>query len=624
MLRHCFVFAIIAVAVLAAAVRAEDAPFDPAPHIKGAKGPGQAKPDMFNDRATGKEQPREGGEVTLHLRGQMRILCDWIDNSAVNGYVFQWITNSLAIMDKESWEYVPDLAESWTTEDVVTLKDGSKVRGKVVETPEGATVVTDQGDKTLAKDQIQAIDREVAFTFKMRKDARWQDGKPLTARDVEFSWQLLKNPYLGAPSIQNYYAELNECTVIDEHTVRLVYAKQYWEAFAFASGFSIRPKHLLDPEDKILKEAEAFGKAYQDNPFHVKPVFSGPYRVADWKRDHSLTLERCPNHWEPKRKGWLDKIHIRFMADMVAALQALKNGEIDFMPQLTPEQFDGDATSSAEFRQKFAEVEFIMGSFGYVGWNIRKPPFDDKKVRRAMEHGCFDKVKFLEDVLNNRSAIVTGNQFIFGKSYDYSILPRPYDPKKADELLLDAGWYDRDGDGLRDKDGQAFRFEFLMPQVDSSHPGARRAAIIQENLKKLGIDMQIRMLEWGAFLQKIEKLEFDACTLSWVLGNPLEGDPYQIWHSSQAGENGSNHVGFVHEEADKLIEDARRELDPPKRRAMYKRLHAILHEEQPYLFLYQPAELGALHKRYRNVKWYVLRPGYDPTEWYIPAEEVGK
>ncbi len=617
-------FGFLAAFGLSTALLAQDG-VDPAPHLKGAKGPGPVKADIYNDRATGKETPRVGGEVTIHFRSQMRILCDWIDNSAVCGYMFQWLANSLTTLDRETWEYIPDLAESWIKEDVVTRKDGTQVRGMVTETPEGCTVKSAEGETAIARDQIGKINRQVAFTFKLRKEARWQDGHPVTAKDIYFSWQLLRNPHLGAPNIQNYYQHLTECTVIDDHTVRLVYDEQYWMAFDTSSTFAIRPKHILDPEDQMSKDPDGYCKKYVDHPFHVKPVFSGPYRVESWKRDHSITLSRVANHWDKKRAGYLEKIHVRFMPDMVAALQALKNGEIDFMPLLTPEQFYGDASKSAEFSKNYAKVEYILGNYGYVGWNMRKPPFDNRDVRLAMDLACFDKVKFLKEVLYESGVITTGNQFIFGKAYDHSLKPRPYDPQKADELLLEAGWYDRDGDGLRDKDGQPFRFELLMPQVDATHPAKRRADIYQANLKKLGIDMQVRMLEWGAFLEKIEKLEFDACTLSWVLGNPpSEGDPYQIWHSSQAGINGSNHVGFVNEAADRLIETARGELDPEKRRAMYKQLHKILYEEQPYMFLYQPAELGAISKRFRNVKFYLLRPGYDPTEWYIPEEEAAR
>lgn len=607
----------------AATLVAEDG-FDPAPHLKVPKGPGPVKADLFNDRATGQETPITGGEAILHFRGEPRLLEDNLDNSAVTADVFGWIANTLATLDKETWEFVPDLASSWTSADLLILKDAKATRliGELTDAGDAWTITTADGVRTVAKAEVAGAHRQVAFTFKLNPAARWQDGQPITSKDVEFSFRVIKCPFIDAPNIQNYYEKLDQCDVIDEHTIRLVYSEQYWKAFEFASGFVIRPRHLLDPKDLIVSDPKVFGKAYQESEFHLQPVYSGPYQVDTFKKGYGLTLKRVEKHWEPKAAGYLDRLVIRFMQDTVASLQSLKNGEIDFSHELTPEQFDGEATSSDSFKQNLAKVEFVNGRYGYIGWNCRKAPFDDRLVRQAMDYGAFDKTKFLKEVLNSRSVIVTGPQFIFGQSYDQSVQPRPYDPKKAEELLLEAGWYDRDGDGLRDKDGVPFRFEFLMPTVDNSHPGKRRADLIHANLKALGIDMQVKMLDWGAFLEKIEQHDFDACTLSWMLGNPpSENDPYQIWHSSQAGAKGSNHIGYANERVDQICDEGRRELDPAKRRAMYREMHRIVFDDAAYLFLYQPEELGAVNKKFRGVKFYVLRPGWDPTRWFIPAEE---
>jgi peptide/nickel transport system substrate-binding protein len=128
--------------------------------------------------------------------------------------------------------------------------------------------------------------------------------------------------------------------------------------------------------------------------------------------------------------------------------------------------------------------------------------------------------------------------------------------------------------------------------------------------------MNIRVLEWALFTQLLEDRAFDALTLGWRL--PVMADPYQVWHSSQAKE-GSNYVGFVNEEADQIIEKGRLEFDREKRAAMYRRLHRILHEEQPYTFLFNGDNLRALDRRFSNVKVYPLGP--DSTEWWVPAKD---
>jgi peptide/nickel transport system substrate-binding protein len=247
---------------------------------------------------------------------------------------------------------------------------------------------------------------------------------------------------------------------------------------------------------------------------------------------------------------------------------------------------------------------------------MRHPPFDDARVRVAMEYGSIDRQQFLDQVLYGRGVIVTGFEYYFGPAYDHSLLPRPFDPEKAKQLLLEAGWYDRDGDGLRDKNGQPFRFELLMPSGSSTNE--RLAAIMKENLRKLGIDMTVRELEWATFLENINDHRFDACRLGWAIG--VEDDPYQIWHTSQSENRGSNHVGFGNAETDRLIEESRTMIDDAKRRAIFFQLHRIVYDTQPYLFFYTGPNLGAYDKRYRGVKLYKVRPGYDLAEWYLPKQ----
>ena len=185
--------------------------------------------------------------------------------------------------------------------------------------------------------------------------------------------------------------------------------------------------------------------------------------------------------------------------------------------------------------------------------------------------------------------------------------------KAAVELLKAAGWEDHDGDGVVDREGVPFAFEFLISA--GSKFGEQIATILQENLKGVGIKMEIRKLEWAVFVQRIEDHNFDACTMGWSLG--WDTDPYQLWHSSQA-DKGSNFVGFQNEEADRLIEAARQEFDPLKRRQMYYRFSEILYEEQPYTFLFTTDALVALARRFHNVIVYPM--GLTPRQWWVPKD----
>ena len=139
--------------------------------------------------------------------------------------------------------------------------------------------------------------------------------------------------------------------------------------------------------------------------------------------------------------------------------------------------------------------------------------------------------------------------------------------------------------------------------------------MIKEDMAKAGIVMNITFIEWSVYTQRLENKSFEVCTLGWGMG--LEDDPYQIWHSSQA-DKGSNFVGFRNEEADGLIETARKEFDPQQRRLLFNRFSEILHEEQPYTFLFTTDALVAVARRFHNVTVHPM--GLTPRQWWVPKD----
>jgi peptide/nickel transport system substrate-binding protein len=199
--------------------------------------------------------------------------------------------------------------------------------------------------------------------------------------------------------------------------------------------------------------------------------------------------------------------------------------------------------------------------------------------------------------------------------YDKNLKPYSYNPKEALALLKSAGWDYPKGSDVLQKDGKPFEFEFLFSA--GSKFAEVLGTMLQENLKSIGITMTIRKLEWAVFVQRVEEQNFDACTMGWAMG--WETDPYQIWHSSQAEGKGSNFVGFKNAEADKLIEDARKEFDPEIRKKMYVRLQEIIHEEQPYTFLFTLKELVAISKRFQNIVVYPM--GLAELYWWVPKDQ---
>jgi ABC-type transport system substrate-binding protein len=235
-----------------------------------------------------------------------------------------------------------------------------------------------------------------------------------------------------------------------------------------------------------------------------------------------------------------------------------------------------------------------------------------------MACGAVDIDKFIREVLKGRAERVTGDYYIYSPSYNPELKSIPYNPEKAADLLAEAGWWDSDNDGILDKDGKPFQFEMLIRDMPPTMPAIQMLLQMQQNLKKLGIKMEIKQLEWGTFLDRIERGNFDACRLGWALSSPpSHQDCYQIWHSSQIGEKGSNHLAYANPELDRLLEACRKELDETKRRATEFKIQKLLYDDQPETYLYMPAEQRAYAKKWRNVKFYVPRPGHSLNEWSL-------
>lgn len=504
-----------------------------------------------SEKASG---PVEGDWLIYHLGAEPATLNPITATDAYEGIVNSPnIYETLLERDNDTLELKPRLAESWT----------------------------------ISKDKL-------TYTFKLRKGVKWQDGVPFTADDIVFSYKTIMNPKVDAPQLRSYYQEIKEVRALDKYTVQFTYARPYFLALDFCGGMPIVPKHIFDKGD------------FNTNPAGRKPVGTGPYKFVKWETGREIVLERNDDYWG--KKAYVNRIVFRIITDPTVTLQVLKRRELD-VASLTPIQWERQ-TNSSDFNKHFGKYSYYTPNYSYIGWNSARPYFSDKRVRRAMTY-LVNRKLILEKIMYGLGAVVTNPFYINSPEYDKDIKPIPYDPEEAKKLLAEAGWIDHDGDGIRDKGGVKFSFEFLVP--NESEMGEKIATILKEELDKIGIQMQIRKTEWAVFTSRLNERNFDAVTLAWSMG--VESDPYQIWSSTQA-EKGSNFVGFKNAEADKLIEEARKEFDKKKRIALYRKFSEIVHDEQPYTFLFCRKSTVAVDRRFSNV---IIHPlGIDPTEWYVP------
>ncbi len=455
--------------------------------------------------------------------------------------------------------------------------------------------------RPLLAESYEVSDDGLEIIYKIRQDAEFSDGQPVTADDVVFTFDTIMNPKINAASLASYFQDVEKAVKLEERKVKFVMSRVYFKSVEMTGGMPILPKHVYEFDDP-----QDFNRNISN------PVGSGPYVFDRWDVGRQVVLRRNNDYWGKLPN--LRQMVYRFILNDTAALQALRSGQADFMRPL-PEQFT-ELSENERFNEDFKCLSYWTPSAGYfyIAWNQDRPFFADKRVRQAMTL-MLDRESICRDLLRSPDAVVpTGPFYIHGDQKNPDIEPWEYNIEKAAKLLDEAGWVDTTGDGIRDKDGIPFRFRYMIVSGTSLHD--QMARLVKDQAAQLGIDVQIEPYEWSIFIERLQNRQFDATNLAWQ--GAVEADPYQIWHSSQIGGGGSNYVGFDHPEADSLIEKARKTMDRQERNAIYHEFHSIIHEEQPYTFVYTRPEQRFLHRRFHNVKRYEL--GIDPHEWYVPKE----
>lgn len=433
---------------------------------------------------------------------------------------------------------------------------------------------------------MPAIAHQPIIEFHIRKGVKFHDGHALTAEDVKFTYEAIVNPKNLSPRIPDY-EPVKKVEVIDPYTVRIIYKRLYSPAFA-TWGMGILPSHLLN--DKALaEEAKQLGQdpgefTMRQSRFSRHPIGCGPFVFQDWKSDQFLRLKRFDGYWEgpPNYREYV----MRIIPDPLTQEMEFYAGTIDDY-NVQPHQVA--RLSKDERFQHFSGTAF---GYSYIGYNARREPFNDARVRRALGM-AIDSQQIIDFVLYGQGEPITGP---FVKQTDYynpDIDPLPYDPQGAIDLLKQAGWQ-LDGDGYLQKNGKRLAFTLI---TNNGNP-LRKAilAIAQDAWKKIGVQVETDLLEWSVFIQKrVNQLDFDALILGWSMG--IDPDLFQIWHSSQTGPYQLNFVGFANPEADDLILKIRQSYDHEHQVALCHRLHEIIAAEQPYTFLYISRWTALLDKR---------------------------
>lgn len=445
--------------------------------------------------------------------------------------------------------------------------------------------------------QISSDSKTITFTLK--PNLQWADGKPLTSQDVMFTWQAVTNEKTASPYASDYQL-VKSATAPDPRTFIVTYDQAYAPALDSWAGLQILPKHLLENQD------------LHTTAFARKPIGSHFYQLDKWNSGENIKLSKNPK--SVLGEANIEQLVTRIIPDNSAQFLELMADNIDSMG-LDPIKYSRIIPSRPELQEKLALYKELGNSYTYMGFNLKHKPFDDLRVRLAINY-AIDKQEIIDGVylglgINIASPYKPGTRWS-----NPTLKPYTYDVEKAKALLKEAGFEDTNGDGILERDGKPFSFEILTNQNKERE---KSAVLIQRRLREVGIDVQIRAIEWASFISRFIKTgDFDAVILGWGLG--LDPDQFNIWHSSQQQPGQFNFIGYQNAKVDRLLELGRVELDPNKRMAIYHEFSRVLFEDSPIIYLSAGYGLTAIHNRVKGIQSPVppAGVGYDAHQWYIP------
>ena len=453
----------------------------------------------------------------------------------------------------------------------------SRVRAYVLDDLMERNADTYEWEPNLAE-KIEVSPDGKTFTVTVREGATWHDGQPVTAEDVAFSLEVVFDETYNAAHMRPYFEGLEpKAEVVDKRTVRFKAKNKYFGNFNTVAGLTVLPKHFYGNAKEGLKKNKTM-------------LGSGPYKIEKYDQGQGLVLVRNDKWWgwnEPRNAGHynFDHIYMRFIKDENIALERLKKGDIDredFGPEVFEKKAVGPEWGKSVIKQKIENL--APKGYGFIGWNMRKPMFQSRDVRVALTY-LINREEMIKKFRFGYSLPATGPWYQQSAYANPKVKAIPFDPKKAGEILKKAGWTDSDKNGVLDRmvDGKKEEFAFTLSYANKDNE--KYWTFYQEDLKKAGIKMELQHLEWNAFIKVLDQGTFDAVTLGWS-GGDVDLDPKQIWHSSFAVPGGSNFIAYKNPDVDKLIDQAREEMDKKKRITLLQKVYQMIADDAPYIFLF--------------------------------------
>lgn len=437
----------------------------------------------------------------------------------------------------------------------------------------------------------------LSVVFHLRKDAVWQDGVPVTADDVRYTWEL-QTDTLVAWASRNLKDRIRDVQVVDAQTVVFHFTARYPYQLMDANDGVILPKHVLDTVPREEFRVSDFGR---------HPIGNGPFKLARWVSDQYIELERNSLCHEGRRSN-LERVVFRVVPDMTTLVTQLKAGEIDCL-----ESIPADAVSDIEAHYPDVRIyTFLSRHHTFISWNLDDPLLERRAVRRALAMAV-DTEEMIETLWGGMAGRNDSPMHPILWAHDSTMTPIPFDPEAAQNILVQEGWVDEDGDGILEKDGVRFEIEMITNQGNQLR--ADVIAMTQEYLRRVGVRVVPRTLEWNTFIQRVVGGEYQSCVLGWKSGT--RADLTNFWRSTSTPPGGFNIARYENVRVDSLIDKAKNTLDTNTARSLWYSCQRIIYDDQPFLFIAVPYEVVGLQRRFHNVEPNVISFFVNLHEWYV-------
>ncbi|MCO5113590.1 MAG: ABC transporter substrate-binding protein [Bdellovibrionaceae bacterium] len=472
--------------------------------------------------------------------------------------VQDYVVDRLLNKDPDTNEYLPGIAESWEVS-----ADGKK------------------------------------YTFKIRKDAKFTNGEPVTVEDVKFSFDAIKDPKYEAAHKLAYVQGIGTPEILSEDTIMFPVERKYFGNLdTLARLIKVVPKSIYEKQSK-------------DNKLSKTLVGSGPYMIDKYNKAKSIVLKKNTDWWGYKspseaisKSHQFDRIVIRFIKEDAISLEMLKKGQLSYRA-LSGEDFEKKIDTTKPEWSHITKLDLensTYKSYSFVAWNLNNPIFAGKDTRRALTH-LMNRQLIIERFMYGKGYLANGPWYRQSQYADPNVKDLNYDPDAAKALLAKDGWKDSDGDGILDKTVAGKKVDFRFTLLNPNRDVEKYFTLYKEDLKKAGIDLDIRNADWNSFIKALDERKFDAVTLAWSGDeDDIEIDPKQIWHSQSADANGSNFINYKNKRVDELIDKAQAELDAKKRIPLLREVYKIIADDAPYLFLFIPKSMHGVDKKVQRPK----------------------